>query len=161
MGLESNSNKIGLPKKKGQCTFWSKPSWSCINKYSLVSQPCGNNFGPSINNVGNWERGEVKNWSKLPMDSTKNLPTWGREVSKIQKNSWRCLWMIPLSHRIQTWVSRPERLSLGICGRLSLHYNLKMFPLNKHYHYIFRRLPQIFHAINDFIFSGSSKGLRI
>ena len=32
--------------------------------------------GPSKNNVGNWEGG-VKNWSKLPMDSTKKLPTWG------------------------------------------------------------------------------------
>ena len=42
--------------------------------------------GPSINDVGNWEG--VKNWSKLlPTDSTKRLPTWGRGVSKIRKNS--------------------------------------------------------------------------
>ena len=27
--------------------------------------------GPSINDVGNWERGGVKNWLKLPTDSTK------------------------------------------------------------------------------------------
>jgi hypothetical protein len=32
----------------------------------------------SINDVGNWEGGGVKNWSKLPTDSTKRLLTWGR-----------------------------------------------------------------------------------
>ena len=39
--------------------------------------------------------GWVKNWSKLLMHSTKNLPTWGRGVSKIQKSFRRRLWMIP------------------------------------------------------------------
>ena len=34
-------------------------------------------LGPSINDVGNWEGGGVKNCSKLPTDSTKKLPTWG------------------------------------------------------------------------------------
>ena len=29
--------------------------------------------------------GGVKNWSRLPSDSTKKLPTWGRRVSKIRK----------------------------------------------------------------------------
>ena len=34
--------------------------------------------GSSIIDVGNWEGEGVKNWSKLPTDSTKKLPTWGR-----------------------------------------------------------------------------------
>ena len=51
--------------------------------------------GPSINDVSNWEGGEVKNWSKLPTDSTKKLPTLGRGVSKIRKNCRRYLWMVP------------------------------------------------------------------
>ena len=51
--------------------------------------------GPSINDVGNWEGGGVKNWSKLPTDSTKKLPTWRRGVSKIRKNCRRHLWMVP------------------------------------------------------------------
>ena len=34
--------------------------------------------GPSINEVGDREGGGVKNWSKLPTDSTKKLPTWRR-----------------------------------------------------------------------------------
>ena len=51
--------------------------------------------GSAINDVGNWEGGEVKNWSKLTLDSTKNLPTWERGVSKIQKNCRRRLWMVP------------------------------------------------------------------
>ena len=43
--------------------------------------------GPSINDVGNWEGEGVKNWSKLPTDSTKKLMTWGRGrgMSKIKK----------------------------------------------------------------------------
>ena len=41
--------------------------------------------------------GGVKNWSKLPMDSTKKLPTWARGVSKIRKNCRRRLWMVPCS----------------------------------------------------------------
>ena len=41
--------------------------------------------GPSINNVGNREGGGVKNYSKLPTDSSKKLPTWGRVVSKSGK----------------------------------------------------------------------------
>jgi hypothetical protein len=40
---------------------------------------------PSINDVGNWEGEGVKNWSKLPTDSTKKLPTWGRGLSKTRK----------------------------------------------------------------------------
>ena len=50
-------------------------------------------MGSSINDVGNWVRpgGGVKNWSKLPMDSTKKLPIMG--VSKMQKNCRRLLWM--------------------------------------------------------------------
>ena len=51
--------------------------------------------GPSINYIGNWVGGGVINWSKLPTDSTKKLPTWRKGVSKIQKNCRRCLWMIP------------------------------------------------------------------
>ena len=43
--------------------------------------------------------GGVKNWSKLLTDSTKNLPTWRRGVSKIRKKCRRRLWMVP--HRIQ------------------------------------------------------------
>ena len=42
-----------------------------------------------------WEGGGVKNWSKLLTDSTKKLPTWGRGVSKIRKNSRHCLWNVP------------------------------------------------------------------
>ena len=34
-------------------------------------------WGLSINNVGNWEGGGVKNWSKLPTDSAKNLADMG------------------------------------------------------------------------------------
>ena len=44
--------------------------------------------GPSINDVGNWKGGGVKNWSKLPTDSTKILPTWGREGGK--KSGKKC-----------------------------------------------------------------------
>ena len=40
--------------------------------------------GLSINDIGNWE-GEVKNWSKLPTDSTKNLPILGRGMSKFRQ----------------------------------------------------------------------------
>ena len=29
-------------------------------------------LGPSITDVGKWEEGGVKNWSKLPTDSAKN-----------------------------------------------------------------------------------------
>ena len=40
----------------------------------------GRNLGPSINDVGHCigRRGGVKNWSKLPKDSTKKLPILGR-----------------------------------------------------------------------------------
>ena len=31
------------------------------------------------------------------MDGTKKLPIWGREVSKIQKNCRRRLWMVPIA----------------------------------------------------------------
>jgi hypothetical protein len=51
--------------------------------------------GPSINDVGNWEGEGVKNWSKLPTDSTKKLPTWGREGGvKNPENCRRRLWMV-------------------------------------------------------------------
>ena len=41
----------------------------------------------SINDLGNaMGRGEgVKNWSKLPTDSTKNLPILGRGMSKFRQ----------------------------------------------------------------------------
>ena len=39
--------------------------------------------------------GGVKNWSKLPTDSTKKLPTRGRGVSKFRKKCWLRLWMVP------------------------------------------------------------------
>ena len=55
-----------------------------------------NAMGPSINDVGNWEGAGVKNWPKLPTDSTKKLPTWGKGVSKIQKICRRHLWMVPM-----------------------------------------------------------------
>ena len=45
---------------------------------SLVCFP----VGPSINDVGNWEGKGVKNWSKLPTDSTKKTADMGRGVSK-------------------------------------------------------------------------------
>ena len=43
------------------------------------------NMGPSINNIGNLKGGRSQKLVKLPMDSTKKLPTKGREVSKIWK----------------------------------------------------------------------------
>ena len=42
-------------------------------------------MGPSINDVGNWDGGGVKNWSKLSADSIKKLPTWGRGCQKSGK----------------------------------------------------------------------------
>ena len=65
-------------------------------------------LGPSLNDTGNWEVGEVKNWSKLRTDSTKKLSTWGRGVSKIQKNCRRRLWMVPLmlANKIQENVAK-------------------------------------------------------
>ena len=45
--------------------------------------------------------GGVKNCSKLPMDSTKKLPTWGRGVSKIRKKYRRRLWMVPNAKEAQ------------------------------------------------------------
>ena len=56
-------------------------------------------MGPSINDVGNWEGGGDKigqNWSKLPTDSSKKLPTWGRGMSKIPKKCRCHLWMVPM-----------------------------------------------------------------
>ena len=51
-----------------------------------------NALGRSIKNVSNWGipqlgggGGGVKNWSKLPTDTTKKLASWGRGVSKIRK----------------------------------------------------------------------------
>ena len=42
--------------------------------------------GPSINDVGNWEGEGVKNWSKLPTNSTnKKLPTWEAWCQKFKK----------------------------------------------------------------------------
>ena len=51
---------------------------------------------------------DLKNWSKLPTDSTKKLPTWGRGVSKIRKNCRRCLWTAPYvdkmrGERVEKW----------------------------------------------------------
>ena len=58
------------------CVSWNVVGW----------QEFFFDMGPSINDVGNWEEGGVINWSKLQMDSTNKLPTWGRGVSKIRKN---------------------------------------------------------------------------
>ena len=44
-----------------------------------------------------WQLGGVKNWSKLLTDSIKKLPIWEREVSKIQKNLRRRLWMVSIA----------------------------------------------------------------
>ena len=52
-------------------------------------------MGPSINDVGNWSGREVKNLSKLPTDSTKKLPTWGKGGVKNPENRRRHLWMVP------------------------------------------------------------------
>ena len=41
--------------------------------------------GPSISDVGNRKGEGVKNGSKVPTDSTKKLPIWGRGVSKFRK----------------------------------------------------------------------------
>ena len=46
---------------------------------------------PFIIDVSNWEGAGVRNWWKLPTDSTIKLPTWGRGVSKIRKYCRRCL----------------------------------------------------------------------
>ena len=40
---------------------------------------------PSINDVGNWKGGGVKNWSKLPMDSIKKTADRGRGFQKSGK----------------------------------------------------------------------------
>ena len=40
--------------------------------------------------------GGVINWSKLPTDSTKKLPTRGRRALKIRKNCQRHLWLVPM-----------------------------------------------------------------
>ena len=40
---------------------------------------------PSINDVGNWKGGGVKNWSKLPMDSIKKTADRGRGCQKSGK----------------------------------------------------------------------------
>ena len=61
-------------------------------------------MGPSINDIGNWEGGGVKNWPKLPTDSTKKLSTWGRGVSKIWKNWRRCLWMVPMGSVVNYYI---------------------------------------------------------
>ena len=42
----------------------------------------------------------IKNCSKLCMNSTKKLPTWGRGVSKNPKSCQHCLWMVPNG----TWI---------------------------------------------------------
>ena len=44
-----------------------------------------NGKGPSINDVGNWEGGGVKNWSKLPTDSTKKTADMGEGGVKNQE----------------------------------------------------------------------------
>ena len=45
--------------------------------------------------------GGFKNWSKLPTDSIKKLPTLGRGVSKIRKICRRRLWMVPNKFSIE------------------------------------------------------------
>ena len=56
--------------------YFNPSSFSFFSTYGLKYW-----YGPSINDVGNSEGGErVKNWSKLPTDSTNKVPTWVRGV---------------------------------------------------------------------------------
>ena len=45
--------------------------------------------------------GGVKNWSILPTDSTKKLPTWGKEVEKTPEKLPMSLWIVPCKKSIQ------------------------------------------------------------
>ena len=62
-----------------------------LNKLHFVLNYCGEMAGHGAVHKRRRQLGGVKNWSKLPMDSTKKLPIMG--VSKIQKNCRRLLWM--------------------------------------------------------------------
>jgi hypothetical protein len=53
-------------------------------------------MGTSINDVDNWVGGGVKIGQNCRRIVLKKLPTWRRGVSKIRKNSRRCLWMVPM-----------------------------------------------------------------
>ena len=82
-------------------------------------------MGPSINYVGNWEEGEdwggVKNWSKLLTNSTKKLPILGTEVSKIQKNFRRRIWMVRIAVK---WVL------ICIIYKLKIQLNVTCFLMS-------------------------------
>ena len=49
--------------------------------------------GWSINDVGNREGGGVKNWSKLPTDTTKKLPTSGLSSLGVPGVPWHTQFM--------------------------------------------------------------------
>ena len=53
--------------------FWTFLRSSTLEQFKFkLEKIIGIHKGPSINDVGNWEGGGVKNWSNLPMNSTKN-----------------------------------------------------------------------------------------
>ena len=91
--------------------------------------PC---MGPSINNVGN--KGRVKNWSKLPRDSTKKLP------SKIQKNCRHCLWMSPMQFssmkRCRKWATCLLRQEIVF----SIGVSFSLFSVKKNSDYSWKYL---------------------
>ena len=72
---------LTIHAKPMQSLAYFKFSLMCAAASFFFENVCHWNWpwGPSINDVGNWEG------SKLSTDSTKKLPTWGREVSKIRK----------------------------------------------------------------------------
>ena len=62
-----------------------------------------------MKDVVNWEGGGGgKNWSKLPTDSTKKLPTWGRGASKVKEKLPTSFMDGPLSvfHSKSIWTER-------------------------------------------------------
>ena len=74
-----------------------------------------------MNNVGNWEGGGgVKDWSKLTIDSNKTMPTWGRGVSKIQKNAdivygWSLIYIL-LDYCFKELIIKYMKVNLRSCG---------------------------------------------
>ena len=75
--LNFKSNFIFLPSLRNQGQL-------PVASLTKLTRSCK---GPSINDVGNCEGGGFKNWSKLPTDSTKKLPTWPGEwgVKNLEK----------------------------------------------------------------------------
>ena len=70
----------------------------------------------------------------MPTDCTKKLPTWGRGLSKIQKNCQRCLWMVPyvsvfyvLHPKLFITQDKLERHH-NACSMLEI--NFEMFEIN-------------------------------